>query len=241
MLKAVLFDLDGTLLDIDLDGFLREYFTALGPVLATLADGLGVAAALDAVMRCTDQMCTPHAGTTNRDIFNEHFERMTGVDLTAEGPSRVIDAFYTDRFPALQRDHRPRAHGIDAVTAARTGGLKVAVATNPIFPLPAIHERMRWAELDRSWFDVVTSYETMEACKPDLGYFRQVAEMLEVEPSECLMVGDDPVLDLAAADIGMKTFYVGPERRVSADWSGGLDEVARILELLTHTPTGLGS
>ncbi len=33
--------------------------------------------------------------------------------------------------------------------------------------------------------------------------------MLGVAPATCLMVGDDRALDMPAADLGMRTFYVG--------------------------------
>ncbi len=57
MLAGVLFDLDGTLLDIDIDGFLGDYFGALGPVVAdVLGDGVDPAVGLRAVMESTSAM-----------------------------------------------------------------------------------------------------------------------------------------------------------------------------------------
>jgi FMN phosphatase YigB (HAD superfamily) len=68
----------------------------------------------------------------------------------------------------------------------------------------------------------------MTACKPSPEFFREVAAMLSVETSECLMVGDDPLLDLSAADVGMRTFYVGVSAGV-ADYRGDLHDLARQL------------
>lgn len=237
MFDAVLFDLDGTLLDIELDVFLRAYFTALGPVVATVAgSGVSPQDALDAVMAGTRAMSEDRSSRTNREVFNERFAQLTGGDLDTPEAEILIHRFYADDFPALQGSHGARPGGVGAVLAARETGMTTVLATNPIFPLAAIRERMRWAELEESWFEFVTSYETSTSCKPAHGYYREIADRLCVSPEKCLMVGDDPVLDMAAADIGMKTFFVGPGLATGADWHGDLNDVRSLL--LSVAPIG---
>lgn len=232
MIRAVLFDLDGTLLDIDLDGFLRAYFLALGPVVGGLSRTVAPREAIAAVLSSTDAMCRPHPGETNRAVFNATFAAATGVDLGDACAVKVIDAFYRDQFPALQGSHGPRRGGLGAVRAALDSGLLTALATNPIFPRAAVDERMRWAALEQEWFDLVTSYENMHACKPHKAYFLEVAAALDVPPTDCLMVGDDPTLDMSAAEAGMKTFYVAQGDGAGSDWRGSLDDVAALLAAL---------
>ena len=70
---------------------------------------------------------------------------------------------------------------------------------------------MDWAGVRDLPVHLVTSYENMHATKPDPGYFAETAALLGVDPHDALMVGDDRQLDLAAADIGMRTFYVGDD------------------------------
>jgi FMN phosphatase YigB (HAD superfamily) len=173
VIRAILFDLDGTLLDIDIDAFLRGYFSALGPVVATLGTSADPHSALKAVLASTDTMCRPHPGRTNREVFHERFLELTGVDLDEPVAAAAIARFYSESFPPLGEGHGPRPGGIDAVHAARHSGRRVALATNPIFPRAAVDERMRWAGLAQEWFDVVTSYENMRACKPQIEYFEQ--------------------------------------------------------------------
>lgn len=230
MISAVLFDLDGTLLDIDIEPFLRDYFGLLGPVIAELlGNPEAVNDALGAVIAGTEAMAEPHPGRTNKSVFDERFCALTGLDLSRDPAARAVSDFYDDVFPTLKGTHGPREGASAALRKARELGLPVALATNPIFPLSAIAERARWAGFELDEFDFVTSYETMEACKPSPGYFRRVADELGVSPADCVMVGDDPVLDLAAADIGMRTFFVGPHDPVISDWRGGLADLVGLL------------
>lgn len=232
MIRAILFDLDGTLLDIDLEGFLRAYFGLLGPAIERFS-GLSSDVAITAVMSGTEAMCGLHPGRTNREVFNEAFEGACGLDLTEDEAVKALAAFYEDEFPTLRALHGPRAGCEGVVRAAAAAGVRIAVATNPIFPREAVLERMRWAGLEADEFDLVTSYENSEACKPLPLYYRQIALSLDVPPSECLMVGDDPILDLAAADVGMRTFYVGLGSPPTADWSGDLSDLAGLISRIT--------
>lgn len=233
MLRAILFDLDGTLLDIDLDAFLSEYFRALGPTLASVAGGPDSSDAIAAVVASTTVMCGLHPDMTNREVFHSHFKSLTGMDLDSPDIDGLVSGFYRDTFPALKGDRRAKEGARMAVTAARQAGLHVVLATNPIFPRAAIEERPRWAGFNAREFDLVTSYETMSACKPHGEYFEEVAAVLGVHPSECLMVGDDPIMDLPAANKGMRTFYVGPPTEHPSDWTGSLTTLAALIDELT--------
>lgn len=227
-MRAVLFDLDGTLLDLDLPAFLSRYFKALEQVALDLGPP---AVAPDEFMRCvalaTDDMMRAHPGRTNRDVFSESLLRYSGIDLREQWGA--FERFYREVFPSLRETARPVPGARQAVQTARDLGLKVAVATNPIFPLVAIEQRIAWAGLDDMPFDAITAYEDMCACKPHAAYFTQTAELLGVAPDECIMVGDDARLDMAAAHTGMLTCYIGAERDVASDFRGDLAHVADLL------------
>ena len=234
VLSGVLFDLDGTLLDIDLDSFFSEYFAALGPVLAeALGRPEDVRAGLDAVLDGTRAMSMPHPERTNREAFNARFHELTGADLDMEGYAAPLERFYRDVFPTLRGSMGPREGARAAVQTALDLRLKVAVATNPIFPRSAVLERMRWAGIDDLPVQAITTYENMHTAKPNPAYFLETAKLLGVEPAEALMVGDDRVLDMVAADVGMKTFFVGPGTAPGTDFSGTLRELVDLLPRLT--------
>jgi FMN phosphatase YigB (HAD superfamily) len=226
-MRGVLFDLDGTLLDLDLDAFLRRYFAAVGEVAAEHFPGVDV---LGAIMHGTGAMMEDHPGRTNREIFHADFGEVSGLDLDAIWP--VFEDFYRDVFPTLRDDYGPMPGGREAVEAAKELGYKVAVATQPIFPVLAIEHRLGWAGLSGIEFDAITTYEVMNACKPRAEYFRQTAAMIGCEPGDCLMVGDDRSLDMPAADTGMRTFYVGRDGGVPADFHGTLADLPDLLARL---------
>jgi FMN phosphatase YigB (HAD superfamily) len=197
-----------------------------------MGTGGDISDGLDALAISTSQMGRPHPKATNRDAFNARFEAETGTDLALAAHADALDRFYAEDFPALQGLNGPVAGGREAVQTALALGLRVAIATHPIFPRAAIEERMRWANVHDLPVHVVTSYETMHATKPDPSYYAETAALLGVRPRDAMMVGDDRQLDLAAADIGMRTFYVGNDAAAVSDWRGSLYDVAQLLPRL---------
>jgi FMN phosphatase YigB (HAD superfamily) len=226
-MHGILFDLDGTLLDIDLGRFIPTYFSALARAAGDRYEGVDLIAGISA---STEAMTRPHPGATNRDAFYADFISRTGIDLAKD--RHFFERFYEEVFPTLRHDARPRDGARRAVETARGLGLRVAIATNPIFPAAAVRHRLTWAGLSEDDVDVVTTYENMHACKPAPAYFRETAAMLDVEASDCLMVGDDRYLDLPAADVGMRTFYVGTHPDAQADWWGDLDGLSELMPRL---------
>ena len=230
-MRAVLFDLDGTLLDLDLGAFLGRYFAALEIASAPLAgvhDGEG--GFMEALHAATGTMMELHPGRTNREVFYAELLARTGVDLNEHWG--VYQRFYDEVFPTLGDTAGPAPGARTVVTTALELGLEVAIATNPIFPRAAVDHRLAWAQIADLPVSVVTTYETMQACKPHAAYYRQTAELLGVAADECLMVGDDRALDMPAADVGMRTYYVGQDEDAPADMRGDLQELARLLPRL---------
>ena len=242
MIKAVLFDLDETLLDIDLNAYLRMFALRRVRLLARIARRPSLQMAL-AFGGATNAMMGPRDDElTNAAFLCERMREQTGVPMDDPVIADCLDYYDCEAFnPAARATvrHRPMPGGHAAIEAARSAGLRVALATNPTFPAQLTRERMAWAELSESDFDAVTYLENATRTKPWARYYQEVAARLGCEPSECLMVGNDLKLDVAQQGCPLRTLYVGtkPDREGRCAWSGTMAELAeglsRILERLS--------
>ena len=215
MLKAVLFDLDNTLLDNSMDVFVPAYFQALSRHIAHLIPSKRLIVEL---MRATQAMLTNDgSGATNEETFAAVFYPAIGYQPDKIRP--LFEQFYAEQFPKLQplTSRVPEARPLIDWTCQR--GQQVAVATNPLFPLTAIEQRLAWAGVPVTEFDyaLVTSYENMHATKSHPAYYSEIVARLDRSPDECLMVGDDWERDIAqAASVGIPVYWIAEPDAVAS-------------------------
>ena len=206
MFKAVLFDLDGTLLDIDMNIFLKHYFETM----TTMAAQSGFAnhhQLAGQVFKSTGVMISDrNPATTNQDIFMSDFYASWPYPRHQFEP--FFDHFYREGFPRLSYLCRPIKGVPELIHFLTDKGMKLAVATNAVFPLTALEQRLTWAGLDPSLFELITSFEVMHFCKPHLEYYLEICEKLQVKPRDCMMIGNDVGEDMVAQKLGMKTCLI---------------------------------
>jgi len=121
--RAILFDLDGTLLDLDLSAFLKRYFVALDAVSAQFAERCAPGTFMPALYAAVGAMMEPHPGRTNRDVFYDDLLARTGVDLNEHWS--VYERFYRDVFPTLGDTAGPAKGARRVVTTTLELGLQV--------------------------------------------------------------------------------------------------------------------
>lgn len=201
---AILFDLDGTLLPMDQDAFTGSYFSNLAAKAAT--KGYQPNALIDTVWAGTAAMVKNDGEKTNEAVFWELFAAKYGGDALNDIP--FFEEFYRTDFQKA-RDicgFAPMAKEIVHNLKAR--GLRVILATNPLFPAIATRQRIRWAGLDPEDFELITTYENSRRCKPNPDYYRDVLAELGVKPENCIMVGNDVGEDMIARKLGMEVFLL---------------------------------
>ena len=226
MFHAFLFDLDRTLLDVDMEALLRHYFQLLA---ARLAPYLPPDQARAQVLAATrTMMADTDPSTTNEAVFWADFSRRTGQ--AAESLRPVFEEFYAQDFPRLQVHAQALPAARPLIEELLVQERKVVIATNPVFPRVAIEQRLAWAGLADLPFAWVTTLENTHACKPHPAYFQEILAHLDCAPQEALMVGDDVGFDLPAAQVGIATFLIRTEEtpeeaRAQADYCGTLEEV----------------
>ena len=201
---TVLFDLDGTLLPMDQERFVRAYFGLLGRKMAPL--GYVPDRLLKVIVDGIQAMVQNDGAATNEEVFLNAFCAAFGERAKEDMPH--FEAFYRNEFQQVKDacGFDPRA--AQTVRTLRAMGLRVALATNPLFPRVATHSRIRWAGLEPEDFELVTTYESSRFCKPNLRYYEEILDQLQVQPGECLMVGNDADEDMVAERLGMRVFLL---------------------------------
>jgi len=229
--STLLFDLDGTLLDIDMPAFLKAYFSLAGRRFVSPPELPRITPALAAAAR---KMGAYRAGTHTLDrVFLEAFSpALKRPPIEVRG---VFTAFHRAEFEQLRHLTAPRAAARPLLEKALALGYELAIATNPVFFLEAIRARIRWAGLEGIPFTLVTCAEIMRCAKPHRDYFTQTLKLLGRRAEECLMIGDNPGMDLPAGLLGVGTWLVIPEPEESlvvagADCRGTLEELAGWLD-----------
>jgi len=207
-IRAILFDLDDTLLENNMERFLRAYFGLLAPHVAAYVPPEIFMPALLAATRAMVE--NTDSTVTNRQAFiTDFFPR---VSRTADEMMPLFDDFYATQFGKLRSQARRLPEARATVQAAFEAGYDVVIATNPLFPETAIRQRMEWADVADFPFRLVTSYEIMHSCKPHPRYYTEIAERIGRQPGECVMIGDDWGNDIAPAmRAGMRVYWVNTD------------------------------
>lgn len=206
-IEAILFDLDGTLLDIDFGSFMNEYVSTMA---GHFADEIPPDDFRRQLFQSTRAMIfNDRPGRTILDAFLEDFG--AALPLPDDAIAR-FERYYETDFRRLERWGQPHAGGRELVEAALARDLIVVVATAPFFPKVAVRERLRWAGVSDLPFHFMTTSEIMTRSKPFPEYYMEIAERIDVAPEQCLMIGDEPLMDGVAARAGMHVALVGPDK-----------------------------
>lgn len=234
MKKAILFDLDGTLLPMNQEAFTNGYFQLLSAKMEPY--GYEPHALVDALWRGVGAMVKNDGHVSNAARFWETFNRCLDKNCLDDEP--IFDAFYREEFKDAVQFTQPTPLSKTLVSAAREKAELVILATNPLFPRCGQQTRLGFLGLSDSDFDWVTDYENSRFCKPNPDYYREILSQFGLRPSDCLMIGNDMEEDIVpATGLGMRAFLVtdcliNPKNRAFFTPAGTLDDALSYLQAL---------
>lgn len=229
--KAILFDMDGTLVPMDQEEFTHGYFKFLAKKL--LPYGIEKEKLVPSIWEGTAAMVRNTGEKKNSEVFWDYFEQITGIGEAVIGDA-CLD-FYGNEFRQAKMFTQENPLAKEAVQVAHEKADFVALATNPLFPMVGQKTRMNWVGLSEEDFDLVTSYESDSYCKPNPQYFISVCERLGVEPKDCLLIGNDENEDMYAGTLAGLNCYLVTDTRIASEkhpWTGESGTFAEMVEML---------
>ncbi len=228
--KALLFDLDGTLLPMDREEFVRAYLPEISAAGSSLGNPRMIA---DSILKGSYAMAkSANPEQTLEQVFWETFAKLSGI--TRQSSEAIFNNYYlSSAFDRLQTLTPAEPLVSEIISAAKHTGLRLILATSPMFPRVAIEKRVAWAGLKPDDFEHITTYEQYHAAKPHRLYFEEILGNLGLTAGECIMIGNDAREDLPApTEMGMETFLLLDHAIIPEGMEYRCDHQGRYADLL---------
>lgn len=228
MLKAVLFDLDGTLLPMNEEDFIKQYLGLIFKYVAHLGYQKDL---IDNILVGTKKMYKNDGARTNEEVFWKHFEEIYGEKCLKD--KEVFDKFYTTEFKKTKVCCGSNPVAREIIDYIKNCGLKIILATNPVFPIAGMITRLEFIGLKEEDFNYITGYENTTYCKCNPKYYEEILSKNNLKADEVVFFGNSEKDDYRnATDVGIKSYLVGDDIK----WVDEKNEVTH-LELDQIIPT----
>jgi len=189
-LKAVVFDLDGTLIDSKID------FRKMKKRNIRLLEASGV-----------------EQGLLTEEMLNYEIEKLAVEDLRKKGVSeekiqrvfqKVAEIMNEIELEAVE-DVQLLDGVVETLENLKRLGLKIGIITRSCREY--VNRVLKKFELERL-IDAVAARDDVLKPKPDPEHPRYLMELLGVKPSETVLIGDHPLDALCAKNVGMRFFLI---------------------------------
>jgi len=193
MIKAVLFDLDNTLID-----FMKMKKHSCSAAIGAMI-GAGLNVEHDKAIKMLFGLYDKY-GLEEKTIFQKFLKKIEGrIDykILASGivAYRKVRTGFLEPFPNVDY----------VLLKLKSLGIKIGIVSDA----PKLKAWIRLVSMKLSnYFDVVVTFEDTKQHKPSKLPFKAALKKLKLKPHECLMVGDWPERDIKGAKaIGMRTCF----------------------------------
>ena len=177
MIRAVLFDLDDTLLSLNLTAFLARYVNGASGLLCRASGKVRVnimAAYARAWLAVEAE--TRRDRLTNEQLINKIVFEQTGIPLDDPAIADMICCYERTVVPRMGGGivrAQPMPGAREAVDCVHDLGLVCALATNPVVSRACDVARLHWAGFDEDDFALISCAENSTRSKPWAGYYEE--------------------------------------------------------------------
>ena len=220
MIKAVIFDLDNTLIDF----MTMKKLSCDAAISAMIGAGLNAdkQKAIKELFVLYDKY-----GLEEKTIFQKFLKKLTkniDYEILASG----IVAYRRVRSGYLE----PYPHVSEVLFELKQRGIKLAIVSDA----PRLKAWIRLVSMKiNHLFDAVVTFEDTKKLKPSIIPFKIAFKKLKVKSKECLMVGDRPERDIKGAKkLGMLTCFAryGNPKAKGSDADYEINDIKELLEIV---------
>jgi len=193
MIKAIIFDLDNTLID-----FLKMKHMSIAAAASAMIDA-GLTHSKSRIVKRLFKLYDIH-GYEDKTIFQRYLtEELGKVDyrILASGINayRRVRSGFLESYP----------HVMETLIKLKEKGIKLAIVSDA--PKLKVWIRLTAMKLEQ-FFDVVVGFEDSKKLKPSRKPFMIALKQIKMKPENCMMVGDVSDRDIKGGKkLGMKTVF----------------------------------
>lgn len=206
-LKAIMFDLDGTLLPMNEEEFTKGYFELLCKQFVPL--GYEKDTFIKTIWTGTKLMLQNNGAHTNEFVFWDYFAQVYGKEKVEESKLE-FEKFYMTEFENTKKYCKENKFAKEIIQYAKSKGIKTILSSNPLFPKVAMNTRLSFIQLNCDDFDYISSYEISHYSKPNPNYFQEILDNNSLHANEIILFGNSESEDIDPAKIcNIQGFLVG--------------------------------
>jgi len=214
MIEAILLDLDNTLISNPDHQFAVAFLKCIDEHFQKYLDIQDISVAFRKGIKTLSSRVNQQSNTnTMIDILAD------ATQLPKDQVRSTYQSFYIESYPALQSYTSSDVMAHHLITYLMDHDLPTVIATNPLYPTVAIHQRLRWAGLADfiEDFVLITSSDNMHVAKPNLAYYTEILGVISLPANTCLMVGDSIKNDIQPVkQLGMQSYHITAKSSLSS-------------------------
>lgn len=139
-------------------------------------------------------------GVTNFEKSAQFFSHLSGKSL--EDSYAILEETALICFQKSAFTLYPMPEAIEFIAWARPR-YNLILATNPLWTPEVVNYRLGIAKITEESFSFITHSKNMSSCKPNPEYYHELIKLKNLNPNECLMIGNSHKKDGPAKDAGV--------------------------------------